>query len=165
MKNKSFCLLCVLVFAILLSGCATVTVFDKDVPPEKAVKLLPYAGFIITSYNGISVELKKAPILSYELFSFPAGKAEIGFDIINGQLGNLWVTKKNNSFTYNFEAGKEYSICLLSVDKEGKVKFVGAGETYIAFALFEGKFSITNTTPVLSGRLFEDNESNKKILN
>ena len=159
MKNKSFWLLCVLVFAILLSGCATsntLNIFDKDLPAEKSATLSFYPEWTLRSYNGIDIELKTGTDRTD--FIIPAGKTELLMDL-KSLIGYTYYFADNVNLTYNFEAGRKYAIRFWYINDEGKVPILGKGklslfisdpkDLYTALYHMELKFDGAQTSKVL----------------
>jgi hypothetical protein len=155
MKRKVYLIFYVLFLCFLLSCCISTNVFNKDLSLEQSAKLLIDISIDIKTYNSIPVKLGKPVFLGYTGFSIPAGKTEFTFDI------NWRLKAKNISFTYNFEAGKEYRLYGSFIDKEGNIKSSNVGETYTAVVLIQG----TNTKePLLVIRDFKRNNE-RLILN
>ena len=126
MKNKSFWLLYVLVLGILLSGCATTNVFDKDLPAEKTATLSFDPTWTLKSYNGIDIELKTG--IGRTDFIIPAGETELIMDLASGRIGNTYYFAKNVKLNYSFEVGRKYLIWFWFITDDGKVPILGRGK-------------------------------------
>lgn len=111
-----------LVMLGMLLSCGTTTnVFDDTVPLEKSATLYIEPAYRVKSYNDISVQLKSTG-MGYTGFTIPAGKTTIVMDLDTGrQFGDDRFYGKNISFTYDFEAGKEYLIRFWFTNEKGEV--------------------------------------------
>jgi len=135
MKGKIL-ILCTLIIGLLLISCGTtVNIFDDSLPLEKSANLKIIPSFIIRQYNGIQVKLKEGTF-GFTGFTIPAGQTTIVYDLDTGRsFGDVRYYGKDFSFTYNFEAGKEYQMLLLFSDAEGKHKASNLGTTYLSLFL------------------------------
>ena len=113
MIGKRMALFGVICAMLVLGACSigTPMVFDDSVSPTESVKIYFQDGIEVTSYNGIPVPTKEAPLRISNIKSewryvrLPAGEIEFVFDI-GQKLDNIY-TAKNVPFKYTFEPIEE----------------------------------------------------------
>ena len=114
----------VIIFAVItifMLSCATTNVFDSSIPKENTTTINMDTILTLKTYNGIDVNLKKVPMV-FTGFTIPAGKTALVFDVEyetgmnTSGLSGPTVAFSNTyraydiEVTYNFEAGKKYTI-------------------------------------------------------
>ena len=110
----------------LMSCGTTPNVHDDSVPLEKSATITFQATWTVKVFNEIAVQLKKSAMMGTE-FTIPAGKSTFILDLDTGKMiSHTRYIGKNISFSYDFEAGKEYSIWFWFTNDAGEIDGKGA---------------------------------------
>ena len=99
--NRKTIILAVFSFVFLYSCQTGPVVWDNSYPEEKLTNI-KFNNMKINSYNGINVS-------KFNYARIPAGQTSIGADVTIFHTGIQFLVKEME-FSYNFEAGKEYTV-------------------------------------------------------
>ena len=101
MRLKNTFFLCIIgILALAIGSCASMQVFDDDVP-ESEQTTANFSMMKVTSYNGIAVNWEKA--------KFPAGNAILGADV-DVRRGGIIFQLRGMEFSYHFMPETEYYV-------------------------------------------------------
>ena len=117
------------VIALLATGCFSIPhklVFDPDLPKEETALVMISNTIIVNEYNGVDVRKAWYPANRARIYkaTLPAGESSIHFDIsATFSRGNRYITvnREKIELTYNFEAGKEYTIGVYGSKNKGNI--------------------------------------------
>jgi len=142
MENKSnkkqVFIITILIF--LFSGCFSVPmtqiVVDKEKPQEETAVILVRSSITITNFNGKDVKDEWYPKdkRKFLKLTIPAGETNFVYNMFcqmsNGQVTTT-ISGNNIKFSFNFEAGKEYTVGHYAKSKKTGF-FSNVNELYIA---------------------------------
>jgi hypothetical protein len=134
-KIGGFLLLAIFVFASCLSAPTSQIFIDDNIPHENTAIVMVSSQIEIKKFNDIDVESEWYPRGRRRnlRLTVPAGETNFIYDmywpITSGQV-NRWLEGKDLSFSFNFEAGNEYTVGFY--EKSISTSFKRMFELYLA---------------------------------